>query len=354
MEEQYETIKRARALLATIPKSVARKSTADDYRAKVKRLATKTKNAGTFVAMISEALKTTKKTSWQASRAALIFTARNGLEKYLSEQDVIQRGLKVKETLGKSGDWSSWATLVDRVEYSRQALQAVLNAKLPLEGRIDRHTKRQDMRGLPDDWRERIIARMPTYALATLVAAVTGCRPAELVGGVQLSIEDGMLVAHIKGAKVDVAKGKGQEWRRLFWPLDHQSGMVRDLAGKVAEAGDVLLVTIGSASNFSKSMSNAAAREWPKRKTSITPYCMRHQMSADLKASTMSSCDISAALGHLSEETKSTYGHARMSKGRGVAPSKVNAALEVRAREPSEKMKKKMANIKKQKPIKLG
>jgi hypothetical protein len=43
-------------------------------------------------------------------------------------------------------------------------------------------------------------------------------------------------------------------------------------------------VTIENVSNFSEAVSNAAAREWPKRKTTITPYCFRHQAAADTKA----------------------------------------------------------------------
>jgi integrase len=347
VEKQFETIKLARALLNATPKSTARKSTVDDYAAKIRRLADRTQEASTFDALITEALKTTKKASWQASRAALIFAARNGLDKYLSEQDQVQRSIKAKEAMGQTADWSAWTRLVQRVEHAREALQAVLDAKLPLDGRSNRHTKRQDMRGLPDDWRERIIERMPTYAPATLTAAVTGCRPAELVSGVQLAIKEGMLVAHIKGAKVDVEKGKGQEWRTLFWPLDHPNSMVRDLASKVQDAGGALLVTIDNASNFSSSMRSAAKREWPKRKTSITPYCFRHQCAADLKASDMDSCDISAALGHLSDVTKRTYGHASMGSTGGVAPAKVESALKVITKEPSRKMKEKTARIKK-------
>jgi hypothetical protein len=106
------------------------------------------------------------------------------------------------------------------------------------------------MKDLPVDWRELVIARMRAYKPAALTAAGTGCRPAELVNGVRMSIEGGMLVAHIEGANVDVARGKGQEWRQLEWPLDHLSAMVRDLADEVARAGGALTVTIKSASNL--------------------------------------------------------------------------------------------------------
>ena len=66
---------------------------------------------------------------------------------------------------------------------------------------------------------------MPKYKLAALANAVTGCRPEELTQGVQLEIHDGVLVATILGAKV-TAKA-GQPWRRLSWPVDSDSYLVR-------------------------------------------------------------------------------------------------------------------------------
>ena len=334
MQDQYDAIKQARALLAKTPKSRARQTTATDYQAKVERLRERTQDAGTFNALISQALQTAKKTSWQALRAALLFTARATLEENMAKQDQVQRAIKAKEAIGLKPSWEPWKDQVRTVQNSHQALQAVFDAELPMEGRVARHTKRQDMKGLPDDWRQKVIERMPNYRPAALTAAVTGCRPAELVGGVKVTIENGMLIANIIGAKVDVEKGKGQEWRRLLWPLDHPSDLVQELAKATQEAGGALLVKIASASNFSKSMSNAASRAWPRRKAAITPYCMRHQAASDFKASGMSSGDISAALGHLSDVTKSTYGHANMSRSGGVAPKQVEAARPVKTKTP--------------------
>lgn len=339
MQEQYDAIKQARALLAKTPKSTARQTTADDYRAKVERLRERTQDAGTFNALITEALKTAKKTSWQALRAALLFTARNTLEQHMANQDKLQRAIKAQEAIGLKPNWEPWKGLVQTVQNSHQALQAVLDAELPIEGRVNRHTKRQDMKGLPDDWRQQIVARMPNYRLAALTAAVTGCRPAELVGGVKVTIEDGMLRAHIIGAKVDVEKGKGQEWRRLSWPLNHPSDLVQELVKATQEAGGALMAKITSASNFSKSMSNASARIWPRRKAAITPYCMRHQAASDFKASGLSSSEVSAALGHLSDVTKSTYGHANMSRAGGVAPKRVESARPVKIKTPKARPK---------------
>ena len=332
MQDQYDAIKQARALLAKTPKSTARQTTADDYRAKVERLKERAQDTGTFDALITEALKTAKKTSWQALRAALLFTARATLEDHMAKQDRVQRAIKAQEAIGLQPSWEPWKDLVQAVQNSQQSLQAVLDAELPIDGRINRHTKRQDMKGLPDDWRQKVIERMPNYRPAALTAAVTGCRPAELVGGVKVTIKDGMLIAHIIGAKVDVEKGKGQEWRRLSWPLDHPSDLVQELVKATQDAGGALLVKIASASNFSKSMSNAASRAWPRRKAAITPYCMRHQAASDFKASGLSSSEVSAALGHVSDVTKSTYGHANMSKSGGVAPKRVEAARPVKAK----------------------
>ena len=345
MQDQYDTIKHARTLLAATPKSTARQTTVDDYMAKIAGLKKRTKDAGTFHALIVEALKTAKKTSWQALRAALLFTARNTLEQNIAGQDKLQRAIKAQEAIGIKPNWGPWKDLVQTIHANHQELQAVLDAELPIEGRVKRHTKRQDLKGLPDNWRQQVIERMPNYRPAALTAAVTGCRPAELVGGVKIAIQGGMLTAHIIGAKVDVEKGKGQEWRRLSWPLDHPSDLVQDLVKAAHEAGGMLVVSIKNASNFSKAMSNAAARIWPKRKQSITPYCMRHQAASDFKASGLSSGEISAALGHLSDVTKSTYGSARMSKAGGVAPAKVEAALEVKTKKPTAKAKKRTAEI---------
>lgn len=57
------------------------------------------------------------------------------------------------------------------------------------------------------------------------------------------------------------------------------------------------------------------------------PYCMRHALAADMKASGMGAAEISAGLGHCSDVTKQYYGAASQGGGaRSAAPSKVEAA----------------------------
>lgn len=350
--DDFEIIKAARKLLAETPMSKASTATYADYKQKVRCLVARVQRSdnleSSFSLLIAEALKTSKKSTWQAMRAALIYAARVGLENFLKTQDALQRGNKAIILLGKSVDLSSWKSEVAKVEQWQQALEEVLNAKLPLEGRVARHTKKQDMRGLPSNWREEIITRMPKYKYAAMACAVTGCRPAELVNGVSLVIQDGMMIARIKGVKVDIAGGRGQEWRELRWPLSHENSLVNELVIATQLAGGSMIVSIANASNFSKAMSNAGTRIWPRRKTSITPYCMRHQAAADMKASgELSSSDISAALGHVSDVTKSTYGHLRMGKRGGVAPSSVLAARPVKTSEVSKYIRSKTLKLNK-------
>ena len=83
----------------------------------------------------------------------------------------------------------------------------------PVKQRRPSHSKRRDLRGLPEDWRERLVARMPKYRSAALTSAVARCRPKELKKGVQLAIVGRMLIATINGAKV--TEKAGQPWRRL-------------------------------------------------------------------------------------------------------------------------------------------
>lgn len=268
-----------------------------------------------------------------------MFVFAGRLRLLLEEQDKLQRANRAAIVTGRTPDEAAWIALISQIEKRSNSLKLLLETKLPREGREKRHTKRQDMRGLPEDWREKIVARMKIYGPQALVAAVTGCRPVELVRGVELSIdaETGDLVAMIKGAKV--SEKSGQEWRRMFWPAGTESLLVRSLADLVSTnaAGSAVRIWVENAKAFSGAMRAAGKREWPKRTSTVTPYCMRHQAAADMKAAgTMSSGEISAALGHVSDVTKSTYGHATMGRKKGgVAPARVESARPVQAKTPT-------------------
>lgn len=208
---------------------------------------------------------------------------------------------------------------------------------IPPEQRTPPHSKKKDLCGLPSDWRERILARMIKYRLHFLTAAVTGCRPSEFCdGGVELLIENGQLIAQVYGKKVKSATptraSQGQPWRMLSWDLP-QTGLVAILTGAVREAGGSLTIALADereAKNFSGAIRDAAKREWPNRKKSITAYCLRHLFSADVKSSGAASSEVAMAMGHSSDRTSQHYGSAQQRGKSSVAPNSVEAAAPVR------------------------
>ena len=117
MQDHYEMIKRARAVLLATPKGQVRDSTAADYVRKVQRLRARGQHhgGGLFDGAIAEALKTTKKSSWQASRAALLHRTRGGLEGYVTQQDQVQRACRAAELTGQP------ASAMESVEAAGQA-----------------------------------------------------------------------------------------------------------------------------------------------------------------------------------------------------------------------------------------
>lgn len=239
----------------------------------------------------------------------------------------MQRAIKAAQAAGGSPSWEEWQKAVRKmgrmVEWHKRLQD---EPGPPVEERRQRHSKRRDLRGLPEDWREKLVARMPNYRLAALTNAVTGCRPEELTKGVQLAIEGAMLVATIQGAKV--AGKTGQPWRRLTWPADRESPLVRMLVAEVQVGASV--AQIADAKAYSGAMRAAGARDWPRRKSTITPYCMRHAAASDMKGSSMDKSTISEALGHCSDVTKQYYGSWSQASASTVAPQLVEAAHEVR------------------------
>ena len=333
MMEEFQTIDDARAILAAIPRSSASEETKAGYQRTMQRL---NATARSGAAILADARKTQKISTWFSRRAAIIHTTRDIVERLMIAQDVKQRDLE-----GRGPDdprWREWRAMVREIKAWASFLKQAHDAPAIVDAsRVARHSKRQDLKGLPADWREKIINRLPTYAPAALIAAVTGCRPDELVSGIALTIEKGHLVALIRGSKT--TERTGQPWRLLLWPSDGASGMVGDLATLVIQrqVDGRLEVNIKSAKAFSGAMRAAGKREWPERPASITPYCLRHQAAADMKAAgTLSSGDISAALGHCSDVTKSTYGHAAMGRASGVSPITVLAARPIKTKAVSD------------------
>lgn len=324
--QEYETIKSARAMLQASRASAPSQQTVAGYEAKTRRIVNRAGQGAGIEELIAQAKQTRSASTWFSRRAALMHSFRAAVDHLLAEQDTMQRAIKAAQSLGRSPDIVTWQKTVRKIGRMTEWHERLRNEPGPeIEQRRPRHSKRKDLRGLPADWRERMVARLPNYRLAVLVQAVTGCRPDELVNGVQLEIQNGYLVATIKGSKVTAKTG--QPWRRLLWQVDSKSPLVRQLVAAV-QAGPSM-AKVENAKAYSGAVRAAGVRQWPQRKTTVTPYCFRHAAASDMKASGIDKALISQALGHCSDVTKQYYGSYHQARGEAITPALIEAARTV-------------------------
>jgi hypothetical protein len=145
--------------------------------------------------------------------------------------------------------------------------------------------------------------------------ALFGMRPEELRKGVLLEVSSkGILVARVKGAKVDGQRGHGE--RLCGVPIPKRPGMAGAaaawLAACVKDAGGKL--TIESTDADIQSLNHVLGKLVP----GLSCYSFRHGVGSDLKAAVqageLSQEQAAAFMGHRSEKSLSYYG--RASKGR--------------------------------------
>jgi integrase len=330
-EEAYTIIKIARNTVNQIEKR--RKSlptyrddslsenTIAGYKVEYARLINGTKS---HAELISKARSTTSIRTWHRRRAAIIYVLLTLLKKFLSKQDKMQKNL-IEE--------SEWLDKVKYIKATESFLTKVENEPaLDKSIRKPAKSKKKDLRGLPKDWREQIIHRMPTYQPQILTLAITGCRPSELVKGIKWRIDNNKLIAEINGAKI--SKHSGQETRILSFKIEGE--IAKALAEIISKNGGSCEVTLVSAVNLTTAIRSAAQRAFPKFKKSITAYSFRHQAAADWKALANTSSDpdeslilVSGMLGHATNLTKGRYGHSSQSRG-SLMPEKVDLSRQVK------------------------
>jgi hypothetical protein len=203
--------------------------------------------------------------------------------------------------------------------------------------RRKRNSKRQALRGLPSSWRHDLYQRADhgKYALPILVAALTGCRPAELCYGIAVCREahpatgEEFIAFCIRGAKVKA--GQGQPGRIIKYSVDDPHPLIRKICEFAYSSEEVPVqeVKIDSAVNFTVEVRRLAKSLWPKHKQPITAYCFRHQWAADMKA--VSDGDsVSRGLGHMSAKTRRTYGTFAQSGTDGLTPISIEATNPIR------------------------
>lgn len=144
-------------------------------------------------------------------------------------------------------------------------------------------------------------------ASAIMLAAYTGCRPAEMAG-IRRVAEDQVF---IPGAK----KSKGERG------LDRTIALSKEKCDAIEAAVGALYhmdPDHGKAIHQVQSRLDRLTKKlWPRRQARPTLYTLRHQMGSDLKASGLSRVEIAFVMGHQSTESVEVYGDHRKKSGRG-------------------------------------
>ncbi len=271
---------------------------------------------------------TSSKRTYYKRRAAVRHVIQEGLINTLKEQDRQQ----------VAGDTVAWALSIKKIEFMME-LDATLERHgdtCPVTSPAKKRSKRQMLHKLPDDFREKIYDSLSNskYRLALLVAALSGCRPQELEYGIKLSLADGRLNLNISGAKVIEGGVQGQAWREIEYSITNAHPLITAAIEELTRHGaNEILVSVASKDAYTAALRRAGRMLWPRMKSEITGYCLRHMFGSDGKAAGLSLEQLAMALGHSVTRTQSLYGQAQISKARGsgmLTLTSVRAASPVR------------------------
>ena len=330
--ERQETVGKAFVVVTRARKALpsgdgVSEKTARNYRAKADRILLELQGTDMTVQQILARYAPVSR-SFYAMRAALVWHCKQECQRLLSDQDVLQR---------REGRSAEWLKVVGMLEHSLKITQMVENVRaedmleITGEQKKAKHSKRKDLPRMPRDWKERMLqrgARSPRYGLPTLVIAATGCRPEELVKGVDLRFDGSCVVVKLHGAKV--SEHSGQEWRQFKL----QPGVLPiGLVEQIKAAGN-LTVSIKSTDAFRTHLTRLSAELFPG-KPAVTGYSFRHSLAEDLREAGWDAEELAAVLGQTVSETQAQYGRKRRAGSRtpevaGIDRKSIETARPVR------------------------
>lgn len=322
-EAAYETIRNARDLKKILKPSEASEATLKGYDREVHRLISKyqTRSPDQLFAGIVDT--TSARTYFRRLAAAKHFVQAR-LEEALSEQDKRQRA-------GDSAAWLSSVAVLDFMVGLHRTIE-LHRGSCPLENPKPRRSKRRSLKALPSDFREQMSDALTgsTYKLPYLVAAVTGCRPAELQTGVVVELDGNNITFTIVGAKVK-GSSQGQAFRKIGYDVNTQHPLVRELVNELLmRQVRELNVSVQSKVNLTSALRRVGRKLWPQNKVDVTVYTLRHAAASQFKQH-LSPDEVSQALGHRVDKTATVYGQHQLARGSGMLePTIVQAAVPVK------------------------
>ncbi len=308
VERGFALVKAARAVLQELPERVVSENTAKKY------------------ASLTANLRATRKRPEEAAGTRRSYYVYRAALNYVLPLQ-IRECLRTADRLAKAKDRGGWWAEVLRIRELLQTFQRYLpdpngerirsgeRSNVPLPRGASR-SKRKGLRKLPEDWRDRLWRVVPSgskYRSAIATSLLTGVRPAELAKGVDIRLsESGDLIFDIRGAKTQGGR-YGQAARRL---IVSATGPVGTYLKSMIDEKQGIAISIRSPRLFGNQLSAFAKKCWPKRSQRVSPYTIRHQFAADLKA--MGDADaVSMALGHAVADTAQHYGTARQARSGG-------------------------------------
>jgi len=173
------------------------------------------------------------------------------------------------------------------------------------------------------------------YQAALAVCLIAAIRPEELTEGlrndvhrlgVRLSMKENELSIEYTPAKSHRGRyGTGRTTITVDWTII--GGPAQCLADLCA--GGCQVVTIASTDAFRKALVRLGERVFRDVAVSITPYVVRNQVVADLKATYGAGREVAIAAGHGTDKTQSHYGHQQHGR-KLVGYMRIEAAREPR------------------------
>lgn len=262
--------------------------------------------------------------SWHTNRAALLHGAAEAYGKHRKACDLAQRAGDMELAVRHAG-------------MARRAVQAAMQIQGSERPELSspRKTKRKTL-PRSDEWQARVwSAATPTQKPAVAVLWATGCRPAEVEAGVDLlrrDRPDGRVIIEVRVPGAKVTEHSGQPMRKLA------------IDGDSAE-GKALLDALGDRASMTvqrkaKRLNADFADLRPKTGIRVSPYSMRHQVSANLKAQfgADEAEKVAEALGHVATRSQGRYGSPRQAQnGSGVLA--VKAVRTVKETRPNRRPK---------------
>lgn len=289
-----------------IAKDILRELPARNLKEKTKQLYVKT--ARIYYDALHKVEQTQSKRTYYVRRAALTYFAMEEL------RDAV---------LTKTAKKAAQAMLVLAKFFSVPAALNPLTGTgaCPLSSPINRISKRRSLRGLPNDWREQMIAGAvnPKMSAVLLLLAATGVRPSEIENGVSVVPVTGGVRVVVRGTKTD--RGHGQPLR------------VFEVFSKLAEQLSAIgaqTIKVNSANQISALAGKLGRKLFGRtRACTVSAYSFRHMFASELKASQISGLDVSAILGHSVSDTKKSYGCSKQGRT-GMRAKLLHASREVK------------------------